>query len=185
MQWALRKKEVPEILVKAVISLYEGSKTKVKVGSEFSEFYVTVGVYRGSVLSPFLLAIVVDVATENAREGLMKEALYVDDLVLMSKTMEDLKERFLKWRSALESKGLKINFEKTVIACGSEGEVIKSRTHPCGICGKRVTVNSVLSIKCKQWIHGRCFKLKKVTLIAAGFFVCSKCEKATNGTEVQ
>ena len=45
-----------------------------------------------------------DVVTENAREGLMKEVLYADDLVLMSETMEGLKERFLKRRSALESK---------------------------------------------------------------------------------
>ena len=37
MQWALRKKGLPEILVKAVISLYEGSKMKVKVGSKFSK----------------------------------------------------------------------------------------------------------------------------------------------------
>ena len=37
MQWALRKKGLPKILVKAVMSLYEGLKTKVKVGSEFSE----------------------------------------------------------------------------------------------------------------------------------------------------
>ena len=84
----------------------------------------------------------VDVKTENAREGLMKEVLYADDLVLMSETMESLKERFLKWKSALERKGLKVNFEKTkVMVCVSEGEVIQSRIDPCGICGERVTIN--------------------------------------------
>ena len=52
MQWALRKKGQPEILAKAVMSLYEGSKTKVKLGSEFSEeFTVAVSVHQGSVLS--------------------------------------------------------------------------------------------------------------------------------------
>ena len=91
MQWALRKKGPLEILVKTVMSLYEGSKTKVKVGSEFSEeFYVAVGVHQGSVLSPWMFAIVVDVVTEKAREGLMKEALYTGDLVPMSKTTEGL-----------------------------------------------------------------------------------------------
>ena len=46
MQWALRKKGLPEILVKAVMSLYEGSKTKIKVNYEFlEEFYVVVGVH--------------------------------------------------------------------------------------------------------------------------------------------
>ena len=66
--------------------------------------------------------------------------------------------------------------------CGwSEGEVIQSRIDPCGICGKRVTVKSVLCTKCDQWIYERCSKLKKVTLSAARFFVCGKCNKVTNG----
>ena len=70
MQWALRKKGILEILVKTAMSLYEGSKTKVKVGSEFSEeFHVAVGVHQGSFLSPFLFAIVVDVMIMNAKEG--------------------------------------------------------------------------------------------------------------------
>ena len=108
MRWALRKKKLPEILVKAVMSLYEDLKTNVKVKSKLSEeFYVAIGVHQGSVLSPLLFAIVVDVVTENARKGLMKEVLYADDLVLISETTEGLKEMFLKWRSALESKGLK------------------------------------------------------------------------------
>ena len=101
------------------MSLYEGSKIKAKVGSEFSEeFYVAVGVHQGSVFSPFLFAIVVDVVKENAREGLMQEVLYADDFLLMYETMEGLNEKFLKWRSASESKGLKVNFEKTkVMVC--------------------------------------------------------------------
>ena len=73
MQWVLRKKGLPEILVKAVMSLYEGSKTKVKVGSEFSEeFYVAGDVHQALFLSPLLFAVVVDVVTEKAREGLIR-----------------------------------------------------------------------------------------------------------------
>ena len=71
------------------------------------------------------------------------------------------------------------------MVCGSEGEVIWSRIDPCGICGKRMTVNSVLCTKCDQWIHGRSSKLKKITPSVARFFVCSKCDKLTNGAEVQ
>ena len=71
MQWALKKKGLPEILVKAVISLYGVSKTNVKVGSEFSEeFYVVIGVHQGSVLSPLLFAIAADVVIRTAREDL-------------------------------------------------------------------------------------------------------------------
>ena len=61
-----------------------------------------VGVYQGSVLSPLVFAIVVDVVTENVRNGLMNEMLYVDDFVLISETMEGLREKFWKWMEAFE-----------------------------------------------------------------------------------
>ena len=37
MEWAMRKKGLSEIVVKAVMSLYEGAETKVRVGSGLSE----------------------------------------------------------------------------------------------------------------------------------------------------
>ena len=52
------------------------------------EFDVNVGMYQGSVLSPFLFAMVVDVVTEFVREGALSELLYADDLVLMSETID-------------------------------------------------------------------------------------------------
>ena len=83
-------------------------------------------IHQGSVLSPLLFAIVVDVITDTAR-SVVNELLHTDDLVLMSKTMEDLKERFWNWKNALESKGLKVNTRKTkVIVSESEGELFKS-----------------------------------------------------------
>ena len=92
MEWAMRKKGLPEILVKAVMSLYEGAETKVKVGSGLlEEFSVKVGVQQGYVLSPLLFAMVMDEVTENARKGWMKQFLYADDLVLMGETMEELR----------------------------------------------------------------------------------------------
>ena len=95
MEWAMRKKGLSEVIVRAVMSLYDGAKTRVRVGSAYSEeFEVKVGVHQESVLSPLLFAIVVDVITENAKRGVVNELLYADDLVLMSEDMEDLKKRF-------------------------------------------------------------------------------------------
>ena len=123
----MRKKGLSEVIVRAVMSLYDGAKTRVRVGSAYSEeFEVKVGVHQGSVLSPLLFAIVVDVITENARRGVVNELLYADDLVIKSEDMEDLKERFWNWKDALESKGLKVNTRKTkLMVSGSEGEPYK------------------------------------------------------------
>ena len=95
MEWAMRKKVLSEAIVRAVMSLYDDAKTRVRVGSAYSEeFEVNVGVHQESVLSPLLFVIVVYVITENARRGVVNELLYADDLVIMSEDMEDLKERF-------------------------------------------------------------------------------------------
>ena len=40
------------------------------------------------------------------------ELLYADDLDLLSDTIR-LKNKFLKWKEAIESKGLKVNHGKT------------------------------------------------------------------------
>ena len=83
--------------------------------------------------------------TENVRNGLMSEMLYVGDLVLMSEMIEGLRKKFWKWKEAFESKELKVNLGKTkVIVSGAEGEVSVSKVDPCGICGKQVMANSVV-----------------------------------------
>ena len=87
--WAMRKRGIPEAMVRAVMSLYEGAKTRVRVMTELSEeFEVKVGVHQGSVLLLLVFVIVVDVVTKSVRNGLMSEMWYADDLVLMSETME-------------------------------------------------------------------------------------------------
>ena len=53
----MRKRGVPEVMVRAVMILYEGAKTRVKVEQELSEeLEVKVGVHQGSVLSPLVFA---------------------------------------------------------------------------------------------------------------------------------
>ena len=64
----MRKKGIPEALVRSVMSLYEGAKTIVRVDSDISkEFEFKVGMHQGSVLQYFLFAAVADLVTEIAR----------------------------------------------------------------------------------------------------------------------
>ena len=177
MEWAMRKKGLPEILVKAVMSLYEGAETKVRVGSGLSEeFSVKVGIHQGSVLSPLLFAMVIDEVTENARKGWMKQILYADDLVLMGETMKELRENFDEWREAFESKGMRVNLEKTkLMVSGMEKETFDSKIDPCGMRGTRVMSNSVLCTACGNWANTRCTDKKKIPVYLNKDFVCKKC----------
>ena len=47
LEWTLRKKGIPEVLVRSVMRLFEGAKTRVRVDSELSEeFEVKVDLYN-------------------------------------------------------------------------------------------------------------------------------------------
>ena len=66
LEWSMRKKDVPDVLVGSVWSLYEGAKTRVRVDSEFSdEFDVKVGCTKDLYCYLFF-ALVVDAVTELA-----------------------------------------------------------------------------------------------------------------------
>ena len=59
---ALRKKGIPQVLVRSVMSLNNCAKTKVRVQSDLSEeSKIKLGMRQGSVLSHFHFAVVVDV----------------------------------------------------------------------------------------------------------------------------
>ena len=71
------------------------------------------------MLSPVLPSVEVDVVTEFAREGEHGELLYADDLVLTSEKIEELRNKFLKWKEAFESKTVKDNRGKTKVSVSS------------------------------------------------------------------
>ena len=67
--------------------------------------------------------------------------LYADDLVLMSETNEELRNKFLRRKEAIESKGLKVNFGKTMsmVSGGiTKDGLSKSKVDPSGVCSLRI-----------------------------------------------
>ena len=85
--------------------------------------------------------------TQCEREGLPWEMLYADDLVLVGKCEEELKEKLRKWNECLKDKDLKINEEKTKVMCESFGtgttQAIGNMKHLCSVCLKGVCVNFI------------------------------------------
>ena len=74
LKLAMRKKRIPEVLVRSVMSLYVRAKTRVRVDSELSEeFEVKVGMHPGSVLSLFLFALGVHIVTKFFIEYALSE----------------------------------------------------------------------------------------------------------------
>ena len=92
------------------------------------------------MLSPLLFIIVMEAVTHTVREGLPWEMLYADDLVLVEKCEEELKEKLRKWNKYFKDKGLKINENKTKVIYESFGtdttQVIGNVKHPSSICLK-------------------------------------------------
>ena len=97
-----------------------------------------------------------EAVTGLAREGVLSELLYADDLVPMSETIEGLRNKFSKLKEAFESKGLKVNIGKTkmMISGGiTKDGMSKSKVDPCMVCSLRAKANSVLCIQCGKWIY--------------------------------
>ena len=115
IEWALRKKLVSGRLVQAVMSMYKKAKRGFRLKVDTEKFDVGVSVNQGSVLSPFLFSIVLDMLSKDGRKGVLYELLYADDLVLMAETIEELEAKFIRWKAAFEGKGLKINLGKTKV----------------------------------------------------------------------
>ena len=138
---SLRRKGVVECCVKAVMRMYKEVLSQVKVeGKDSKEFAVTVGIHQGSVLSLVIFFVEMDVVTEEVvNEGCA--LMYADDLVLICETKEEARCIFVAWRTALKSKGLKVNISKMkVMRCAWDVAPKEAAMDPCSVSGKRVSV---------------------------------------------
>jgi len=105
ISWAMRKLGLEEWLVSAVMSMYSGAKTVVRIvygNSKVSE--VKVGMHQSSALSPLLFVIVMEAISREFRVALPWELLYADDLAVIAETEEQLIKRLNEWKNNMESK---------------------------------------------------------------------------------
>ena len=129
------------------MSLYKSCKTVVSVVGELSSsFSVKVGVHQGSALSPLLFIMVMDVLTDDVRDGSLMELLYAHDLALCGESLNGVMDKYGRWKNAVEGKGLRMDVNKTKgmpkgiqLLFGKKSNV--SKVDPCGVCGERVGCN--------------------------------------------
>jgi len=116
INWAMRKLGVEEWLVSTAMSMYTGAKTVVRtVNGNSKGFEVKVGMHQGSALSPLLFVIVMEAISREFRVALPWELLYADDLAVIAETEEELIKRLNAWKDNMESKGMRVNMNKTKV----------------------------------------------------------------------
>ena len=117
-----------------------------------------VGIHQRSALTSLLFIIVMVVLTEGVRDGSLMELLYADDLVLWGESINEVMDKYGRWKNAVEGKVLSVNVHKTKgmqLIFGKKSSV--SKVDPWGVCGERIGCNSIQCTKCQRWVHRLCF----------------------------
>ena len=76
--------------------------------------------HQGSGLSPLLFVIVMEAISREFRVALPWELLYADDLAVIAETEEELIKRLNEWKENVESKGMRVNMNKTKVMISGE-----------------------------------------------------------------
>ena len=79
-------------------------------------FKVKVGLHQGSVLSPFLMAVIMDRLTDEVRREPPWTMLFADDIVICKETREEVEQRLESRRYALERREMKVSRSKNRIS---------------------------------------------------------------------
>ena len=89
--YCMRKSGMAEKYVRLVQDIYEESKTLLRCAVRITEsFKVEVGLHQGSVLSPFLLTLIMDRLTEKVRREPPWMMQFADDIVICEETREEV-----------------------------------------------------------------------------------------------
>jgi len=128
IRWAMHKLGVEEWLVSAVMSMYTGAKTFVRiVYGNCNGFEVKIDMHQDSTLIPLLLVIVMEALSKEFRVALSWELLYADDLIVIAETEDDLIKRFNEWKDNMENRGMRVNMNKTKVVISGEWQKVMQK----------------------------------------------------------
>ena len=110
---AIRKLGIEEWIVQFVQAVHNNTRRKVRVSNTYNdEFGVKVGFHQDSVLTRLLFIIELEALSREFCTGTPWELLYADDLVINAETEDELRMKLIKWKTNLETKGLRVNTKK-------------------------------------------------------------------------
>ena len=137
------------------------------------------GMHQGSGLNPLLFVIVVGAISREFRVALPWELLYADDLAVIAETEEGLIKRLNEWSDNVESKGMRVNMNKTKVMISGERQMVRQKDvrWPCGVCSKGVGSYSIQCRSCQKWVglRKKCSGIKGTMSKVAKSFICRGC----------
>jgi len=90
-------------------------------------------------------------------------------LAVIAETEEELLKRLNVWKENVESKGMRVNMNKTKVMISGEGPKVRQKL--VRVCSKGVGRNSLQCTSCQKWVHKNCSGIKGSTLKVAKSFV--------------
>ena len=105
------------------------------------------------------------------------ELLYADDLVVIAETEDELIKRLNKLKDNMESKGMRVNMNKTKVMISGERQKVRQKAvrWPRGVCSKGVGSSSLQCTSCQKWVHKKCSGIKGSMSKVMKSFICSDC----------
>jgi len=98
-------------------------------------------------------------------------------LAVITETEEELIKRLNEWKDNTESKGMRVDMNKTKVMISGERQKVRQKAvrWPCGVCSKDVGSNALQHTSCQKWVHKKCSDIKGSMSKVAKSFICRGC----------
>jgi hypothetical protein len=104
MWWALDKHKVPMKYGGLIKDMYNNVVTRVRTSDgDTDDFLIRIGLHQGSALSPYLFALVMDEVTRDIQGDISWCMLFMDDVVLVDKSLAGVNRKLELWLETLEA----------------------------------------------------------------------------------
>ena len=101
----------------------------------------------------------------------------MDDFVVIAESEEELIKKFNRRKDGVQSKGMKVNMNKTKVMISGESHkgVDNTGRWPCGVCIEFLPAPLPQCTKCPKWAHRKCSRIKGSMIKLSKSFVCRDC----------